>query len=80
MSYTILLLVGLMTHVSYAVRRLERKFPRYHQRLTDVGRRFHGARFEDDPYLDINNTAHVDRLPEPAGKRELELDEFVSST
>lgn len=58
------------------MKRLEKKFPRYHQRLADVGRWFHGARFEDDPYFDINNHAHVVRLPEPAGKRE--LDEFVS--
>lgn len=49
------------------------KFPRYKQRLTNTGRKFHGAMFEDikggwDVY---DSVKHV-TLPEPAGLKELE--------
>ncbi|KZS99885.1 uncharacterized protein LAESUDRAFT_765129 [Laetiporus sulphureus 93-53] len=53
-----------------AITRGER-FPRYKQRVTSVGRSFHGARFEDDPNFDINNHIRSVTLPEPAGKHEL---------
>ncbi|OBZ65245.1 putative importin subunit beta-4 [Grifola frondosa] len=48
------------------------KFPRYHQRLTSVGRMFRGPRFEDDPDFDIKNHICIVKLPEPGGKQELE--------
>ncbi|OCH91412.1 hypothetical protein OBBRIDRAFT_792348 [Obba rivulosa] len=53
-----------------AMRQAER-FPKYKQRLTSVGRRFHGARFEDNPEFNMNNHVHAVTLPEPAGKQEL---------
>ncbi|CAL1709951.1 unnamed protein product [Somion occarium] len=55
-----------------AMMRTDKKFPKYHQRLTSVGRKFHGTRFEDDPHFDMNNHLLMSRLPEPAGKRELD--------
>jgi len=63
-----------------AVRRLHAKFPKYGQRVTSVGRKFHGARFEDDPYFDINNHVRTTRLPEPAGKAELDelMGDFIA--
>ena len=42
-----------------------------------MGRKFHGARFEDDPYYNAHNHVHTTSLPEPAGKRE--LDDLVSA-
>lgn len=54
------------------------KFPRYRQRLERTGRWFHGAVFVDDPDFDIYKHIRVARLPEPAGKRELE--ELVRTT
>ncbi|THH13443.1 hypothetical protein EUX98_g9724, partial [Antrodiella citrinella] len=64
----------------YAVRRLRSKFPKYGQRVTSVGRKFHGARFEDDPYFDVNNHVRTIRLPEPAGKAELDelMGDFIA--
>jgi len=47
-------------------------FPKYKQRLTSLRRRWHGARFEDDPGFTISNHVHVTRLPEPAGRHELD--------
>ncbi|KAI0079247.1 hypothetical protein K474DRAFT_1592391 [Panus rudis PR-1116 ss-1] len=61
-----------LTNLHRSARKLQKKFPKYHQRLTSVGRKLHGARFEDDPDFDINNHVHSVRLPEPAGKRELD--------
>ncbi|GBE87466.1 hypothetical protein SCP_1101420 [Sparassis crispa] len=57
-----------------------KKFPRYRQRLTSLGRRLHGARFEDDPDFDMRNHVEVVTLSEPAGKRELEdlMGEFLA--
>ncbi|KZT64591.1 hypothetical protein DAEQUDRAFT_678332 [Daedalea quercina L-15889] len=56
----------------YAVaRRQSEKFPKYKQRVTSICRRFHGARFEDDPDFDLKNHIHAITLPDPAGKREL---------
>lgn len=52
--------------------RVFKKFPKYRQRLTSVGRKWHGARFEDDPVFDTKNHIHTVQLPEPAGKDELE--------
>ncbi|TFY64776.1 hypothetical protein EVJ58_g2398 [Rhodofomes roseus] len=54
-----------------AARRQSEKFPKYKQRVTSVCRRFHGARFEDDPDFDLKNHIHAVTLPEPAGKHEL---------
>jgi len=51
-------------------------FPRYKQRLTSRGRRWHGARFEADPDFKIENHVHATILPAPAGKKE--LDDLVS--
>lgn len=51
-------------------------FPKYRQRLANVGRRWHGARFVDDPKYDVRNHVSVQSLPGKAGKKELE--EFVS--
>ncbi len=48
------------------------KFPRYRQKLESVGRLLHGAIFVDDPDFNVMNHIHVRRLPEPAGKKELE--------
>ncbi|KAI0929578.1 hypothetical protein AcV7_005072 [Taiwanofungus camphoratus] len=48
------------------------KFPKYRQRLTSLGRNFHGARFEDDPTFDSRDHIHTATLPEPAGRRELD--------
>ncbi|KAL4242470.1 long-chain O-acyltransferase family protein [Abortiporus biennis] len=55
-----------------ALERMLQKFPRYHQKLTSVGRKFHGPRFEDVPNFDMNQHIHVVQLPEPAGRHELE--------
>jgi hypothetical protein len=55
-----------------------KRYPRYHQKLTGVGRRFHTARLVDDPTFDIHNHFSIERLPDGAnGKRELEA--FVST-
>ncbi len=48
------------------------KFPRYRQKLESVGRLLHGAIFVDDPDFNVMNHIHVRRLPEPAGKKELD--------
>ncbi|KAI0372646.1 hypothetical protein BV20DRAFT_1034364 [Pilatotrama ljubarskyi] len=48
------------------------KFPRYRQRLDSTGRLLHGAVFVDDPDFNVLNHIRVRRLPEPAGKRELD--------
>ncbi|TCD61046.1 hypothetical protein EIP91_009119 [Steccherinum ochraceum] len=63
-----------------AVYRLYTGFPKYRQRVTSVGRKFHGARFEDDPHFDVNNHVRVITLPEPAGKRELDelMGDFIA--
>ncbi|CAL1698680.1 unnamed protein product [Somion occarium] len=61
--------------LQHAMIRTDKKFPKYHQRLTSVGRKFHGARFEDDPNFDMNNHILMAQLPEPAGRRE--LDDFM---
>ncbi|THG97098.1 hypothetical protein EW026_g4854 [Hermanssonia centrifuga] len=57
-----------------------KKFPKYGQRLTSVGRKWHGARFEDDPHFDYKNHVHVTQLPEPGGKHQLEtlMGEFIA--
>lgn len=55
-----------------AFARQAKKFPKYRQRLTSTGRRFHTAKFEDDPDFNIRNHVRAVRLPEPAGKKELE--------
>ena len=54
------------------------KFPRYRQKLESVGRLLHGAVFVDDPDYNVMNHIHVRRLPEPAGKKE--LDALVGQT
>ncbi|KAI8974568.1 wax ester synthase-like acyl-CoA acyltransferase domain-containing protein [Trametes punicea] len=61
------------------VRKKAEKFPRYRQRLEGTGRLLHGATFVDDPDFDVLNHIHVRRLPEPAGKEELDavVGEFV---
>ncbi|KAI0628224.1 wax ester synthase-like acyl-CoA acyltransferase domain-containing protein [Trametes polyzona] len=48
------------------------KFPRYRQRLDNTGRLLHGATFVDDPDFNVLDHIRVMRLPEPAGKRELD--------
>lgn len=48
------------------------KFPRYRQILENVGQLFRGPSFVDDPDFNVLNHIHVRRLPEPAGKRELD--------
>ncbi|KAH9925720.1 wax ester synthase-like acyl-CoA acyltransferase domain-containing protein [Fomitopsis serialis] len=54
-----------------AAQRQSEKFPKYKQRVTSVLRRFHGARFEEDPDFNLKNHIHAVSLPEPAGKHEL---------
>ncbi|KAF9816003.1 hypothetical protein IEO21_04253 [Rhodonia placenta] len=56
----------------HSAERQAEKFPKYRQRVTSVGRRFHGARFENDPDFDMSKHIHAVTLPEPAGKRELD--------
>ncbi|KIJ55141.1 hypothetical protein M422DRAFT_23789 [Sphaerobolus stellatus SS14] len=51
---------------------MAKDFPRYKQRLTSRGRRWHGARFEEDPQFKIENHVRATILPEPAGKKELD--------
>lgn len=63
-------------HDIQSAERQAEKFPKYRQRVTSVGRRFHGARFENDPDFDMSKHIHAVTLPEPAGKRE--LDDLVS--
>ena len=53
------------------------KFPRFRQKLEGVGGLFRGPIFVDDPDFNVFNHVHVRRLPEPAGKRE--LDELVGA-
>ncbi|KAI0766896.1 wax ester synthase-like acyl-CoA acyltransferase domain-containing protein [Trametes elegans] len=52
--------------------RQSEKFPRYRQKLASTGRLLHGATFVDDPDFDVLNHIQVRRLPEPAGKKELD--------
>lgn len=47
-------------------------FPKYRQRLTSMGRMFHGPRFEDDPQFKSRNHISITKLPEPARKKDLE--------
>ncbi|CEH14645.1 hypothetical protein CBOM_02472 [Ceraceosorus bombacis] len=47
-------------------------FPKYKQKLANVGRKWHGAHFVDDPDWNVNRHVSIQRLPEPAGKKELE--------
>ncbi|KAI0703948.1 wax ester synthase-like acyl-CoA acyltransferase domain-containing protein [Earliella scabrosa] len=56
------------------------KFPRYRQKLENVGQLFRGPTFVDDPDFSVLNHIHVRRLPEPAGKRELDalVGEFIA--
>ncbi|KAI0741746.1 wax ester synthase-like acyl-CoA acyltransferase domain-containing protein [Daedaleopsis nitida] len=56
------------------------KFPRIRQKLQSVGRLFRGPVFVDDPDFNVLNHIHVRRLPEPAGKRELDamVAEFIA--
>ncbi|KAH8079407.1 wax ester synthase-like acyl-CoA acyltransferase domain-containing protein [Cristinia sonorae] len=69
-----------LVDLRHAVSRLQYKYPKYCQRVTSVGRKFHGVRFEDDPDFDINNHVSTVRLPEPAGKRELDdlMGQFIA--
>ncbi|KAI0644284.1 wax ester synthase-like acyl-CoA acyltransferase domain-containing protein [Trametes meyenii] len=52
--------------------RQSEKFPRYRQRLDSTGHLFHGATFVDDPDFNVFSHIKVRRLPEPAGKTELD--------
>ncbi|KAI9063841.1 hypothetical protein FKP32DRAFT_1592077 [Trametes sanguinea] len=52
--------------------RQSEKFPRYRQRLDSTGKLFRGALFVDDPDFDVFDHIRVRRLPEPAGKAELD--------
>ncbi|OSD00141.1 hypothetical protein PYCCODRAFT_1437698 [Trametes coccinea BRFM310] len=52
--------------------RQSEKFPRYRQRLDSTGKLFRGALFVDDPDFDVFDHIRVRRLPEPAGKKELD--------
>ncbi|TKY88498.1 hypothetical protein EX895_002486 [Sporisorium graminicola] len=56
-------------------------FPKYSQKLADVGRFFHGTVFIDDEQFDIDNHMRAHTLPGNAGKRELEsfASEFIAS-
>ncbi|SPO24300.1 uncharacterized protein UTRI_03568 [Ustilago trichophora] len=47
-------------------------FPKYTQKLADVGRFFHGTVFIDDEHFDIDHHMRAHTLPGKAGKRELE--------
>jgi hypothetical protein len=47
-------------------------FPKYKQRLANVGRRWHGASFVDDPHYSVDRHLFEEDLPGEAGKRELE--------
>lgn len=47
-------------------------FPKYTQKLADVGRFFHGTVFIDDPNFDIDYHMRAHTLPGKAGKEELE--------
>ena len=47
-------------------------FPKYTQKLADVGRFFHGTVFIDDDHFDIDHHMRAHTLPGNAGKRELE--------
>ncbi|TBU30100.1 wax ester synthase-like acyl-CoA acyltransferase domain-containing protein [Dichomitus squalens] len=60
--------------------RQSERFPRFRQKLESVGRLFHGPTFVDDPDSNVLNHIHVRRLPEPAGKRELDalVGEFIA--
>ncbi|KAI1785169.1 wax ester synthase-like acyl-CoA acyltransferase domain-containing protein [Ganoderma leucocontextum] len=60
--------------------RQSEKFPRFRQKLESVGRLFRGPIFVDDPDFDVFDHVHVRRLPEPAGKRELDalVGEFIA--
>ncbi|CBQ73480.1 conserved hypothetical protein [Sporisorium reilianum SRZ2] len=55
-------------------------FPKYTQKLADVGRFLHGTVFIDDDEFDIANHMQAHTLPGSAGKRELELfaSEFIA--
>ncbi|PCH44092.1 hypothetical protein WOLCODRAFT_164912 [Wolfiporia cocos MD-104 SS10] len=65
-----------------AAARQSERFPKYRQRIISVGRRFHGARFEDDPHFDLNNHIRTVRLPKPAGKKELDdlMGKFIAQS
>ncbi len=58
--------------VAQGIERQTERFPRYRQKLADVGRRWHGARFIDDPDWDVRNHLREENLPEPAGPAELD--------
>ena len=55
-------------------------FPKYKQKLADVGRFFHGTVFIDDDQFDIDNHMQAYTLPGNAGTRELEsfASEFIA--
>ncbi|EST05354.1 O-acyltransferase, WSD1, N-terminal [Kalmanozyma brasiliensis GHG001] len=55
-------------------------FPKYKQKLADVGRFFHGTVFVDDANFDINHHMRAENLPGNAGRRELEAyaSEFIA--
>lgn len=69
-----------MLTVEQQLTRQAEKFPRYRQKLDSVGRLFHGPVFVDDPDFNVMNHIQVRRLPEPAGKRELDamVGEFIA--
>ncbi|GAC97675.1 sterol reductase [Pseudozyma hubeiensis SY62] len=55
-------------------------FPKYKQRLADVGRFFHGTVFIDDENFDVNHHIQSYTLPGKAGKEEMEAfaSEFIA--
>ncbi|PIL25474.1 hypothetical protein GSI_13364 [Ganoderma sinense ZZ0214-1] len=73
MSISILRDTVTVEDVAEQLLRQTEKFPRFRQKLEGVGGLFRGPRFVDDPDFDIFNHIRVIRLPEPAGKRELDL-------
>ncbi|CCM02027.1 uncharacterized protein FIBRA_04103 [Fibroporia radiculosa] len=60
--------------------RQAKRFPKFRQRITSVGRRLHGARFADDPEFSLKNHIRAVSLPEPAGRVELNelMGEFIA--
>ncbi|SNX87196.1 uncharacterized protein MEPE_05906 [Melanopsichium pennsylvanicum] len=55
-------------------------FPKYTQKLADIGRFFHGTVFIDDGHFDIDHHMKAHTLPGNAGKQELEkfASEFIA--